>query len=104
MSNDDSKIELEKELNRAGISRDQRKLLNTLGFVSLEYVESLRSVAQLFGPRSNRCGIYLLWFADGFSYIGQASDVVRRFGQHRVNYSDIVAFGFQTVGKVDGRW
>jgi hypothetical protein len=95
-----SEIEVEKELNRAGISKDQRNVLNTLGFVSLEYVESLRSVAHLFAPRRSRCGIYLLWFADGFSYIGQALDVVRRFGQHRADHSDIVAFGFQPVKRV----
>src|ERR1700755_831621 len=92
-----SGLEVEKELNRTGISTNKRKLLVTLGFVSLEYVESLRSVAHLFGSRRNRCGIYLLWFADGFSYIGKAHDVVRRFGQHRALHSDIVAFSFQEV-------
>ena len=68
--------------------------------VSLEYVEALRSGAHFFGPRKSRCGIYLLWFADGFSYIGKADDVVRRFGQHRAVHSDIVAFSFQEVERI----
>lgn len=65
-----------------------------LGFPSREPVATLFSIAHLFGRGTNRCGIYLLEFLECRIYIGQAVDVVRRFGQHRKNHADIQAFSF----------
>ena len=68
-----------------------------LGFPNLEQVESLQSVAHLFGSSKPRRGIYLLHFKSGLWYVGQAIDVVRRFSQHRRNHTDIIAFSFIPV-------
>lgn len=65
-----------------------------LGFPPAEPISTLRSVAHLFGSSKSRCGIYLLEFTGERFYIGQAVDVVRRFGQHRKNYDDISGFSF----------
>ncbi len=69
-------------------------LYRTLGFPPAENVSTLRSIAHLFGSSKCRCGIYLLEFPKGRFYIGQAVDVVRRFGQHRKNYENISGFSF----------
>lgn len=65
-----------------------------LGFPELSPVATLRSIAHLFGSSKSRCGIYLLKFTGERYYIGQALDVVRRFGQHRKNYDDIIGISF----------
>lgn len=57
----------------------------------------MRSIAQLFGSTKSRCGIYLLELPHEKVYIGQASDVVRRFAQHRQNYDEIIGFSFIPV-------
>jgi predicted GIY-YIG superfamily endonuclease len=56
-------------------------------------VRGLYSVAHLF-PKSQRCGIYILEFTNGDRYVGQAIDVVRRFGNHRHNLGDIAFVEF----------
>jgi hypothetical protein len=56
-------------------------------------VRGLHSVAHLF-PKSQRCGIYILEFVNGDRYVGQAIDVVRRFGNHRHNLGDIAFVEF----------
>jgi len=70
-----------------------------LGFPAVSIVESLYSIAHLFGATKPRCGIYCLVFSPGHFYIGQAIEVVRRFSQHRKNYDDIVGFTFLPVLK-----
>ncbi len=57
------------------------------------------SIADRFPKSKSRCGIYLLGFPNDIYYIGQAIDAVRRFAQHRKNYSDIVSYWFQAVDK-----
>lgn len=52
-------------------------------------------------PAMDRCGIYLLHFADGQGYVGQAVDVVRRVAQHHRKYPDIVAVSFRIVPAVE---
>ena len=42
----------------------------------------LASLAPYFLPTQERCGIYVLRFEDGFAYVGQAGDVVKRFADH----------------------
>ncbi len=68
-----------------------------LGFPPAKPVFTLRTVAHLFSSSKSRCGIYLLEFPEKRFYIGQAIDVVRRFGQHRKNYDDILGFSFISV-------
>lgn len=55
--------------------------LGPLEFTSYD-VTDLASLAPYFLPTQDRCGIYVLRFEDGFAYVGQAGDVVRRFADH----------------------
>lgn len=71
--------------------------IGRLGFPKAQTVQSLYSIAHLFPPTTSRTGIYLLLFAGGAAYIGQAVDVVRRFGAHRKCYEDLAAFSFVPV-------
>lgn len=41
------------------------------------------SLSAVLPERSPRCGIYVLHFEDGYRYVGQARDVLTRFGSHR---------------------
>ncbi|MFG1627819.1 GIY-YIG nuclease family protein [Kribbella sp. NPDC049227] len=56
-------------------------------------VSGLYSVAHLF-QQGKRCGVYILEFGNGERYVGQAVDVVRRFGAHRRNLGDITFLEF----------
>lgn len=56
------------------------------------------SIADLFEPTS-RCGLYILHFATGEFYAGQAVDVVRRYAQHRQVHQDIVRISFRCVDR-----
>ncbi|MGW0506865.1 GIY-YIG nuclease family protein [Micromonospora sp. NPDC003241] len=60
-------------------------------------VEGLNSIAHLVSRAAGRCGVYELTFADGERYVGQAVDVVSRFGAHRKTWPDIVEIAFQRV-------
>jgi hypothetical protein len=75
---------------------DINSLLQDLRFNVTHYVENRASIADLFKP-GNRCGIYILHFATGEYYIGQAVDVTRRYVQHSKNHSDIQTISFQQV-------
>lgn len=76
-------------------------IINQLGFQFDEGhdVKGRLSIADLFPKSKHRCGIYLLRFTDGTYYIGQAIDAVRRFTQHRKNYSDIESYWFQAMSR-----
>lgn len=67
--------------------------LAPFGFGPRLSVAGRASVADLF-PKNDRCGLYVLEFADGAIYAGLAVDVVRRFGQHRKTHGDIVGIRF----------
>jgi hypothetical protein len=71
--------------------------LADLGFTKSHSVQGRGSIADLF--RKNRCGIYVLHFADGAFYVGQAVDVVRRYAQHRHTHKDIQSISFKRVSK-----
>ncbi len=72
------------------------QVINTLGFHDHIDIQDDRSVAQYF--RSiDKCGIYVLHFANGEVYVGQAIDVRRRFAQHSKNYADIVQVSFKCI-------
>ena len=71
-------------------------LLDSLGFLPTQNVQGRASVADLFKPQK-RCGIYILHFANGEFYAGQAVDVTRRYAQHRSTYDDIVKLSFKSL-------
>lgn len=75
------------------------KIINQLGFqfTSGFDVQGRLSISDLFPKSKNRCGIYLLNFSDNTFYIGQATDNVKRFSQHRKNYDNITNYWFQGV-------
>jgi hypothetical protein len=56
-------------------------------------VGRLYSVAHLF-PKAERCGIYVLTFANGERYVGQSVNVVTRFRTHRRTWNDIEFLDF----------
>ncbi len=59
-------------------------------------VAGLSSIAPLIQP-SERCGIYVLHFANGEHYAGLAINVARRYGQHRKTHLDIDRLSFKQV-------
>jgi hypothetical protein len=71
------------------------ELLNSYGFRKPQPVQGRASVADLFSRK--RCGIYLLHFADGQAYVGQTTDIVRRYAAHRRTHPDIVAISFRPL-------
>lgn len=53
------------------------------------------SMSAVLPASSPRCGIYVLHFDDGHRYVGQARDVLTRFGSHRRRWGDqITSFDF----------
>jgi hypothetical protein len=70
--------------------------LAKLGFKDPLNVEGRASIADLFKP-TNRCGVYILRFADGTAYVGKANEVTRRYSQHRKLHEDITAISFRRV-------
>lgn len=72
-------------------------VLANLGFPKPHNVQGRGSIADLF--RKQRCGIYVLHFADGAHYVGQAVDVVRRYAQHRQAHRDIQQISFKKVSR-----
>ena len=63
------------------------------------------SLASIAPGLVDRCGIYVLEFADGAEYVGQTVTVVARFRGHQHNFGDIVAIRFAPcpVGDLDRR-
>jgi hypothetical protein len=80
------------------------KLLATLGFRPALYVQGRCTIADLIPP-DRRCGIYVLHFADGEVYVGQAVDVTRRFSQHARIHCDVngVSFAHAAAAELDER-
>ena len=64
-------------------------MITELGFPAPTDVRGRRSIADLLPKSRDRRGIYLLEFSDGTFYIGQALNVVRRFGQHRQRHDNM---------------
>lgn len=71
------------------------------GFPERHDVAGRFSIADLIPRTKKRCGVYLLEYADGFLYVGQATDVVRRFAQHRQQDDHIVAISFRPVRRAE---
>jgi len=70
------------------------EIISNLSFPKLTSVYGFKSIAHLFGSSKPRCGIYLLAFPGEKYYIGQATDIVRRFSQHFKTYERIDGFTF----------
>ncbi|MGB3633166.1 MAG: hypothetical protein WA982_03925 [Rubrobacteraceae bacterium] len=68
------------------------------GFSQPYRIQGRASVADLFRP-GERCGLYVLHFANGDIYAGQALDVSRRYVQHRKAHADIEQISFREVPK-----
>lgn len=60
-------------------------------------VRNALPVAKQLPASEGRCGIYVLSFDDGHLYVGQARNVVTRFGGHRKTYGDIAELHFWRV-------
>ena len=71
-------------------------LLEKLGFPASRYVRGRASVADMF-RQGKRCGIYLLHCSNAEYYAGQATDVTRRYVQHRKTHADIERISFKRV-------
>lgn len=69
-------------------------MFEELGFTVHHEVEGRASVARLI-EQDQRCGIYILHFANGEYYAGQAVNVARRYLDHRKNHADIVRVSFR---------
>ncbi|GAA3997063.1 hypothetical protein GCM10022631_04460 [Deinococcus rubellus] len=75
-------------------------MLQELGFPAWHDVSGQGSIARLH-PAGQRCGIYVLGFADGERYVGQAVDVTKRYLQHRKTYPDLIQLAFKSVPAED---
>ena len=73
-------------------------VLDGLGFKREYGVAGMRSLSSQY-KHKRRTGIYVLHFANGEVYAGQAKNVIRRFSQHAKNYSDIEKVSFKPVGR-----
>ena len=54
----------------------------TMTRIDVRDVDSLSAVSTVFSTGASRCGIYVLHFADGDEYVGQARNVLTRFRTH----------------------
>ena len=70
----------------------------TEGFSQPHHVRGRDTIADLFKP-GKRCGLYILYFANGEIYAGKALDVTRRYVQHRKVHTDIEQISFRRVAK-----
>ena len=70
----------------------------TMTRIDVRDVDSLSAVNSVFPAGSSRCGIYVLHFADGYEYVGQARNVLTRFRTHVRSWADpIVALDFAPI-------
>ncbi len=70
----------------------------TLTRIDVRDVDSLSAVSAVFPAGASRCGIYVLRFADGDEYVGQARNVLTRFRTHVRSWADpIVALDFAPI-------
>ncbi len=81
-------------------------ILQAHGFSEPYHVEGRSSIADIFS-KNERCGIYVLHFVSGDKgkyYVGQATNVVRRFADHLRNpdRSDIEKISFKTLPRKNG--
>jgi hypothetical protein len=66
--------------------------------IDVRDVDSLSAVSTVFSAGAPRCGIYVLHFADGYEYVGQARNVLTRFRTHVRSWAyPIVTLDFAPV-------
>lgn len=75
-------------------------MLKHLGFDPAISVRGRASIADQVPPEKRR-GIYVLHFANGDFYVGQATNVIRRYAQHCVTYADIEKMSFKPIPRDD---
>ncbi|MGO9672769.1 MAG: hypothetical protein ACLPSF_01110, partial [Methylocella sp.] len=75
---------------------DIRETVSRIGFGDFMDVQLRLTIADLF-PKSSRCGLYAMHFANGEGYIGRTINIVQRFHGHRGNHDDIVALSFRPL-------
>ena len=78
---------------------EARKILDRLGFPAARCVRGRESVADMF-PSGKRRGIYVLHCSNDEYYAGKASDVTRRYVQHKKIHTDINSLSFKSGQKV----
>jgi len=88
-------------MNKDTLLEEANRAKEQLGFAERLNVQGRFSIADLFPKSKERCGVYLLEFSDGLSYIGQAQDVVRRFAGHRTKHDNICCLRFLPVKQKD---
>lgn len=72
-------------------------ILIDLGFPEISYDVIAHSDMGGLIPIGERCGIYVLQFANGELYAGLSINVVKRYLQHLKSYDDIVRINFKCV-------
>ncbi len=77
---------------RVNIHSLVKKTLSNQNFSEFLWVYCRPSVADLFPKR--RCGIYVLHFENNQYYVGQATDVTRRYAQHKKEHGDVQELAF----------
>jgi hypothetical protein len=66
--------------------------------IDVRGIDSLSAVSTVFPAGVSRCGIYVLHFADGYEYVGQARNVLTRFRTHVRSWAyPIVALDFAPI-------
>lgn len=72
-----------------------RQAIQELGFPAPVDVSAEYGIGGRYPNARERTGVYVLVLSDGPCYIGKATDVVRRFSQHRRTFKDrLVGFSF----------
>jgi hypothetical protein len=74
-------------------------VLENLGFKKHHFVQGRSHIRDLF--KGQVCGIYVLHFENSEHYVGQSTDIVKRYAQHVKNRPDIQQISFKVVGKAD---
>jgi hypothetical protein len=73
------------------------EVIRELGYPPLAHLdafaESMRTAA-----RRHRCGLYVLFFANGEYYIGETVDIRARLAAHRRTHPDITHVSFRPLG------
>lgn len=82
----------------ATVQSKDLQIIQDLGFPQPQHVQGRASIADIFRP-GKRCGLYVLYFANGEFYAGQAADITRRYVQHRKVHTDIEKISFKQVAE-----
>lgn len=76
---------------------DLKAALADLGFPNTDYDVSVHHDLGDLIQDEERCGIYVLQFANGELYVGLSVNVIKRYSQHQNNYNDIKKLNFKCV-------